>query len=256
MATKKLETEFINLKKEFIGLQNMIQNLLDKHGEIEKRYEKFISKQKKGNFRCRNCGDKFEILRKLQEHKEEGCSTDNFKCDECEKSFKNEKKLQDHTEKMHVKYECDDCDKVFKYEAVLEKHREAAHEDIELFCHYFNNDKDCPFEDECIYIHEESENCKYGGRCERKLCMYRHEEAVNGEDENNEDSDDDDSVCENFVNEGVDGQKIRPLLEKFKQAVDNFEELLGKHSLKCKDCEFEAKDFNGLKMHMKAKHNK
>ena len=85
-------------------------------------------------------------------------STDNFKCDECEKSFKDEKKLRDHTEKMHVKYECDDCDKVFKYEAVFEKHKEAAHEDIELFCHYFNNDKDCPFDDECIYIHEESEN--------------------------------------------------------------------------------------------------
>ena len=76
------------------------------------------------------------------------------------------------------------------------------------------------------------------------------------EDVVNEDSDDDDSVGENFANEGVDVQKIRPLLEKFKQAVDNFEELLGKHSLKCKDCEFEGKDFNGLKMHMKAKHNK
>ena len=104
MATKKLETEFNNLKKEFIGLQNMIQNLLDKHGDIEKRYEKFISKQKKGNFRCRKCGDKFETLRKLQEHKDEGCSTDNFKCDECEKSFNNEKKFKDHKEKKHVKF--------------------------------------------------------------------------------------------------------------------------------------------------------
>ena len=40
------------------------------------------------------------------------------------------------------------------------------------------------------------------------------------------------------------------------EAVDDFEELLEKYSLKCKDCDFEARDFNGLKMHMKAKHNK
>ena len=98
MATKKLETEFINLKKEFVGLQQMIQNLLDKHGDIEKRYEKFIQKQRKGNFRCRNCGEKFEILRKLQEYKEERCSSNSLKCDECEKCFKDENELQDHTD--------------------------------------------------------------------------------------------------------------------------------------------------------------
>ena len=58
--------------------------------------------------------------------------------------------------------------------------------------------------------------------------------------------------CSAYVNI----EKIKPVLEKFKQAVDNFEELLEKCSLKCKDCEFEARDLNGLKMHMKAKHNK
>ena len=231
----------------------MIQNLLDKHGDIEKRYEKFIQKQRKGNFRCRNCGEISEILRKLQEHKEEGCSSNSLKCDECENCFKDEKKLQDHRDKIHVKFECDECDKVFIYEAVLEKHKEGAHEDVELYCHYYNNDKDCPFDDECIYIHEESENCKYGQSCERKLCMFRHGEAIDEEDENDEESDDSDD--QKFISDGVDVEKIKPLMEKFKKAVDNFEELLGKYSLKCKNCEFEAKDFNGLTMHMKAKHN-
>ena len=79
MATKKLETEFINLKKEFVELQKLIQNLIDKHGDIEKRYEKLIQKQKRGNFKCRNGGDKFDILRKLQDHKEEGCSSKSVK---------------------------------------------------------------------------------------------------------------------------------------------------------------------------------
>ena len=70
MATKKLESEFINLKKEFIGLQAMIQNLLEKHGDLEKKYEKFIKKQKKKNFKCRNCGGNFESLREHKRNEE------------------------------------------------------------------------------------------------------------------------------------------------------------------------------------------
>ena len=180
MATRKLENEFINLKKEFIGLQNLIQDLLDKHSDLEKRYEqaeqKFFQKQRKSNFKCRGCGDKFDILKNLKDHKEEGCSSDKIKCDECDKYFKDDDKLEDHKKKKHNKFECDECDKEFRFEVVLEKHKEAAHEEVELFCHYFNNEKDCPFEDACIYVHEESDHCKFGSLCERKLCMYRHEE--------------------------------------------------------------------------------
>ena len=106
-------------------------------GILKKGMKNIIQKQKRGNFKCRNCGDKFDILRKLQDHKEEGCSSssNSVKCDECEKCFKDKKKLQEHTDKMHVKFECDEFDKVFRFEAVLEKHKEA-HEDVELFCHY------------------------------------------------------------------------------------------------------------------------
>ena len=43
-----------------------------------------------------------------------------------------------------------------------------------------------PFDDECIYIHEESENCKYAQSCERKLCMFKHGDVVDKEDENGE----------------------------------------------------------------------
>ena len=253
MATKKLESEFINLKKEFIGLQDLIQNLLDKHGNLEKKYEKFIQKQRKNNSKCRNCSDQFQSLSDFKKHKEDGCSTSDFKCDECEKCFKDENKLQDHTEKVHIKFECDECEKVFKYETILEKHKEASHENVELYCHYFNNDKDCPFEDECIYLHEESDNCKYGKQCARKFCMFKHEDT-NEEDECETDEDSDDDV-DLGVN-GIDLNKIKPVLEKFKKVVEHFEELMGEFSLKCKHCEFEAKDRNGLTMHIKAKHDK
>ena len=75
---------------------------------------------------------------------------------------------------------------------------------------------------------------------------------ISDEDETDEESDDDVDIGVN----GVDLNKIKPVLEKFKKAVGNFEELLGKYSLKCNNCEFEAKDINGLTMHKKAKHNK
>ena len=84
--------------------------------------------------------------------------------------------------------------------------------------------------------------------------MFRHGEAVDEEDENDEESDDSDD--QKFISDGVDVEKIKPLLEKFKKLVDNFEKLLGRCSLKCKLCEFEAKDFTGLTMLMKAKHTK
>ena len=66
------------------------------------------------------------------------------------------------------------------------KHREAAHENIELFCHYFNNDRDCPFEENCIYIHEEAGNCKYGNNCEKTMCMFKHEESRDTEVESDD----------------------------------------------------------------------
>ena len=114
---------------------------------------------------------------------------------------------------MHKKFECDECDKVLRFEALLEKHKEAAHEDVEQFCQFFNNDKDCSFDDECIYLHEESENCKQAHSCERKLCMFKQVQAVDKEDENGEETDDSDD--DEFVSKEVDVENIKPLLEKF-----------------------------------------
>ena len=59
------------------------------------------------------------------------------------------KNLQDNKEK---------CYKVFRHKAVQEKHRKAVYDDVQLLCHFYNNDKDCPYDD----VHEKSENCKVG----------------------------------------------------------------------------------------------
>ena len=76
--------------------------------------------------------------------------------------------------------------------------------------------------------------------------LYTHEESVDEECNDDGDSNDDD-----MRDDGIIFEDIKPALEKFKQAVENVEELSGKHSLECKKCKFEAKDLNGLIMHIK-----
>ena len=49
-----------------------------------------------------------------------------------------------------------------------------SHGDKLLYCHFFNNKKKCPYEKNCIFIHEDSEMCKYDSKCARYLCMYKH----------------------------------------------------------------------------------
>ena len=75
----------------------------------------------------------------------------------------------------HKSYECEVRDKRFKFEAILEKHVEAVHEDVKLYCHYFNNEKECPHAEEscfCIYLHEESLACKFGSGCQRMYLLW------------------------------------------------------------------------------------
>ena len=131
------------------------------------------------------------------------------------------------------------------HEIILERHVKAVYSGFVLYCHYYNNDKECPFGDVCIFEHEESEKCKYGKGCERQMCMYTHDE---------EDEIDDDFSDSDDGNSDEDVEKLKPVLEKVKMAVEKCDNLIDKCSLKCKNCDFEAKDKNGLVMHTKAKH--
>ena len=124
-----------------------------------------------------------------------------------------------------------------------------------MFCHYFNNDKDCPYdtddEDGCIYLHDDSQPCKFGSGCERQLCMFKHKKRDDAKEYESSNFESDEEDVENDT-ESV--SEMIPILEKFKKTVDKFDILLQKCSSKCKLCDFETKDSNGLIMHMKAKH--
>ena len=239
MTQKELEVEFKKLSNEFKELKTLTEKLFKKYEHLENKYEKCLKVKASPGFKCKICEQECDDIQNLQKHKQEKHSTlTEFKCGTCERSFRSEKKREVH-EKIHEQFECNECDKTFRYEGLLDRHVDAVHCDPDyiIYCHYFNNDKECPFGDLCIYEHEDSDKCKFGRACERFMCMYKH----NDEDDENDCSE-------------VDIDKLRPVLEKVKKAVEKCDNLMEQCSFNCKICDFEGKDKNGLAMHTKAKH--
>ena len=71
---------------------------------------------------------------------------------------------------------------------------QITHENVRLYCHYFNNDKACPYKEECFFVHEDSVYCRYELSGEWNLGMFKH--CVNKEH-----SDDESDNVENEKNE-------------------------------------------------------
>ena len=69
-------------------------------------------------------------------------------CDHCEKEFNQEWKLNAHLQTCRMN-KCDVCDKTFKYEDLKKKHMLISHENFKLYCHFFNNEKTCPYDEDC-----------------------------------------------------------------------------------------------------------
>ena len=53
-----------------------------------------------------------------------------------------------------------------------------SHENVKLYCHFFNNERTCPFANLCICLHEDAEICRYDRMCECTLFMYKHSKKV------------------------------------------------------------------------------
>jgi hypothetical protein len=254
MSVKDIEFLFLDLNTQFVDLKTKIDNLTNKYEDLEKQ----LKRRKKSCFKCTKCRKKFENVKELQKHKtEETACQGNFKCDECEKTFKSEKQLSVHSKK-HETFPCDECDCEFNFEGLLEKHSQAVHGSMKIFCHYYNNDKECPYDDQCIYAHEESPDCKFGKGCERIKCMFQHDENdEDDEDDDDDESDNDDDDDENQNDECVVNiEEIEPCLKKVEEAMEKVKIMIEKQTsiLKCDLCEFEGKNGNGLNMHKKAKH--
>ena len=86
--------------------------------------------------------------------------------------------LEEHMMNMHAESEmfsCKHCNKSFVMSWRLKKHVREHQKINKRRCHYFNNDKECPFEKiGCKFSHEVAPECKFGFLCEKTKCQYRH----------------------------------------------------------------------------------
>ena len=255
MSFEEYQQIFENLNEEFNVLKGKINILINKYSDLESKLENNF----KARFKCRKCDETFENVRKFERHKEKSttCYENPFpyQCEMCELEFTSEKQCSTHKEK-HGHFKCDKCDKVFTFEGVLEKHVSAAHGSTIIFCHYYNNNKVCPFKNECIFAHLESKDCIFGNECERMFCMFRHEEHFQNDEEECEEEYEEESD-ENDESDDVETfrlSEIEPALTKVELAMEKVNNLINSQRLKCDSCEFKAKNQNGLNMHKKAKH--
>ena len=98
------------------------------------------------------------------------------KCKVCGKSFMENHELEAHlkTHNEMQPFSCDKCEKKFYLKWRLEKHRGSHY--TKKLCHYYNNQKACPYEDiGCMFRHEVSSLCRFS-TCNNILCQYRHDE--------------------------------------------------------------------------------
>jgi hypothetical protein len=66
------------------------------------------------------------------------------------------------------------CCKTFRCIETKE-HVKIHHEKAKLYCHYFDNKKIYPYDEEFVFLHTGTPACKYGAVCKCMMCMFRHE---------------------------------------------------------------------------------
>ena len=186
---KDLDEEFSVVKAELTDMKTKMAELLRLCNNIQKSFN-----TDKVTFKCDVCDEDFDSSNDLKKHIKNShrSNQEALQCVGCKRDFNEKWKLDAHT-KSHCKYSCDICSETFRSEAIKANHIKVAHKKIRLFCHYFNNRKTCPFESECVFLHEEAELCRYGAGCERINCMFKH---IVLEFSANENEDEDDEIDE------------------------------------------------------------
>ena len=79
------------------------------------------------------------------------------------------------------KFKCEKCEMTFMLKWRLGKHMSIHKEKESMlkFCHYFNNDKSCPYANiGCMFLHKDAPYCRSKDKCSKKLCKFKHSNSV------------------------------------------------------------------------------
>ena len=229
ICKKISENEQLHFKNEKI-LEKEVSDLKAKLVESKsKKEEEKIPKQ----VECKECSLSFGKIQSLKKHILVA-HPKLLKCDQCDQTFDQNWKLEDHL-KLHIngpRFQCDLCPKSFVLQWRLRKHKKGHEQKNVKFCHFFNNNKICKFEEVsgCMFRHEHAPTCQNPERCKIYKCQFRHFVLV--DDESDNDSDNDNEIEEEDTNPircdyGLcDLQSIN-----FKTSIDLKEHLRNQHGL-------------------------
>ena len=190
--------------------QAMIDEIVVKNSDaiivLKKRKEDNAAAIKRLDTKIDNIDKEMEKTKKLIHEKQDmvkksKSDSDNLMtCNLCDERFKRFVELEKHIKYCHEEhqlFQCDICTKSFTLEWRLKKHSNLHTKNDVQPCHYFNNEKECPFEEfGCKFQHVMSKNCQYGQTCQKRLCPYRH-----SKEESNDMIDARDTMIENYENE-------------------------------------------------------
>ena len=152
-------------------------------------------------FECKECNLSFDKTKSLKKHIQ-AVHPKIIKCDECAQTFDQKWKLEHHS-KLHSsekRFQCDRCNKSFLLQWRLRKHIQGHEQQNVKFCHFFNNNKICKFEEVsgCMFRHEHAPVCKYLNKCKHTKCQFSHT-TNDGDDESDYDSDSDINIVDNGI---------------------------------------------------------
>ena len=171
------------------------------------------------NKKCKECTFTFSGKSDLKNHIL-AVHPKSFACRMCDNTFETSVGLELHlnSHDLPKQFKCDVCEKAFHMKWRLEKHKKQHEVEVVKYCHFYNNNKFCSYEElGCMFRHNQAPICNRSNRCKNKLCQFRHEtetEAVmndaSGEqsaktDDKEHNSEDETDVenCKNFVHCGA-----------------------------------------------------
>lgn len=182
---KSLSQEVDTLKEQIKEIPLLKQKLLELEKILSKLKlsEEITEEENLKMINCNHCDETFDQKKKLNKHLRE-IHPRKIKCKTCDKVFSENCELEVHIKTHHLEnteYRCNLCDKTFVLKWRLSKHLQYHSSETKKKCHYFNNEKICPYEDiGCMFDHEMSEICKFGEFCANKLCSYKHKNIQRG----------------------------------------------------------------------------
>ena len=237
-TVKELDVEVSQLKQDFSDLKSQFDQLSVNYKTLAEEHKKCES-PKIPIVKCSTCSLTFPKQKDLQKHMKNDHKCDKkFQCEECERIFVEEWKFKAH-EKCHKKYECTICEQTFQSDDIRCKHTKIVHENFKLYCHFYNNNKTCPKEEKCVFLHEDSEICKYGDLCDRINCMFKHEcgenDDANEEDDNGDGEEDNDAVDdgENESDTDDENEEVKVTNQTFENPSQSDKSDNEKQSMKC-----------------------